>query len=564
MPFPAKSWSFVLRALKRAQNGLWRPLTKHEISINSVILAAGLFALSIISISPAHADISRPIDVISISWPNAPQLTTSVTTARKEIQNYTIPYWKSHAGISFTRGMDSASPIKMTSEVPCNGDATVNYMNLVASKFYSSQGLNSANRYLFILTPLLSQHCVWQAKSIIGDVRISFGISILQDNASPLVITHELGHALGLGHTNLMKCPTTSDSNWADCENIEYAGGIDLMSNIEKKGPLNIYHLWRLGKIDSPDIHSILESGTTNLNPIGLGSGTRGLFIHDGDAIYWIEFRPAEGEIKSGLAVYRTDSPNLASGTSSPNPEYSGHYVGDTSGDVWLLNLDNYNYSAKPTGSPTTFNFTTISGNVTISAENHGTYLSTTAIVKDPSRLQPMPATPPDLSAYTFSTSDFGSNYEIEPVDNPNSLKDPTLQICNGNFPSESHRVNRYQVAANPVVTSKYTFISSEAVQYDSPYWANQALKEVDASAAKCSVKIAKIKMLSSRSLKGVNSRNLISTSMVKNSNSNLLASFYVRGNMMVGVYVISKYNYGNSELDKWLKISDKIGSRLS
>jgi len=519
--------------------------------------------MAVVPLSPAQADFSRPIDVISVTWPKAPALTTSVTSARKVIQSYTIPYWQSHSGILFTRGMNSSTPIQMPNEAPCNGDATVNYMNEVSSKFYTSQGLNASNRYLIILTPTLSKHCVWQAKSIVGDVRISFGISILQDNSSPLVITHELGHALGLGHTNLMSCPTSGDSDWSNCQNLEYAGGIDLMSNIENLAPLNIYHLWRLGKIASTDIQSISSSGTYAINPMSNKPGVRGLFIHDADAIYWVEYRKAEFGMKAGLAVYRTDTPNTATGTSSPNPEYTGHYVGDTSGDVWLLNLGDYNYSAKPTGSPTAWNFTTISGNVSLNATGDDNQASISVIVKDSTKLSPMPATPPDLSGYTFSTSDFGTNYEIEPVDNPNSLTDPTLQLCNGVFPSEAHRKYRYQVTANPVNTSKYTFISSEAVQYESEYWAQQALKEIDAAVAKCSAKIAKMKFISQSAATSSSSRNLLSTSASKKPSQNLLASFHVSGDKMVGVYIISTYNFGEAEINRWLKLATKVSSRL-
>ncbi len=529
------------------------------------VLSAALLTgnLSSIFVGNAQADFSRPVDVISVTWPHALPLTTSIASARKAVQSYAVPYWRSHAGIEFTKGMDSSSPVVMSNETPCNGDATVNYMNAAANKFYASQGLNSSNRYLIILTPTISKHCVWEAKSIVGDYRISFGISILQNNSNSLVITHELGHALGLGHTNLMHCPDAGDSVWSSCENLEYAGGIDLMSNIDTPAPLNIYHKWRLGKIDSSDIQSVSESATFTINEIGSASGSRGLFIHDGPAIYWVEYRKAANGFNAGLAVYRTDTPNAATGTTSPNPEYTGHYIGDTSGDVWLLNLDNYEYSAKPTGSPTSWNFTTYSGNVSLSASDVAGQAQISVEIKSGTTLLPMPQTPPDLSKYTFFTSDFGVLYEVEPVDNANSLVDPTLQICNGNFPSEAHRIYRSQDMASPIYQSKYTFISSEAVQYDSPYWAAQALKEIDAAVAKCSPKSTKIQKVTYAPPASVSSRSLISTSIVDKVQQNLLATFQVKGDKMVGTYILSKYVYSKTEIAKWLTLAKKVGSRL-
>jgi hypothetical protein len=289
----------------------------------------------------------------------------------------------------------------------------------------------------------------------------------------------------------------------------------------------------------------------------------RGIFIHDGNAIYWVEYRKAEFGMKAGLAIYRTDSPNDASGTSSPNPEYSGHYLGDTSGDVWLLNLDNYQYSAKPTGSVTTWKFTSVSGNIALAATGDENGAQVAVNVVNPSLLTPMPPTPPDLSRFTFATSDFGSKFEIEPVDNPNSLADPTLQICNGVFPSESHRKFRYQVSANPLTTSKYSFISSEAVQYESSIWAAQALKEIDSAVEKCSTKVAKIRTFPQTNGNSGSVRNLVSYSTTGKTKQNLLASFTVKGDKLVGVYVISNYMFGESEIKRWQNLAKKVGSRL-
>jgi predicted secreted Zn-dependent protease len=100
-------------------------------------------------------------------------------------------------------------------------------------------------------------------------------------------------------------------------------------------------------------------------------------------------------------------------------------------------------------------------------------------------------------------------------------------------------------------------------VQYESSIWAAQALKEIDSAVEKCSTKVAKIRTFPQANGNSSSVRNLVSYSTTGKTKQNLLASFTVKGDKLVGVYVISNYMFGESEIKRWQNLAKKVGSRL-
>jgi hypothetical protein len=109
-----------------------------------------------------------------------------------------------------------------------------------------------------------------------------------------------------------------------------------------------------------------------------------------------------------------------------------------------------------------------------------------------PDPLTPSPSAPASsrdpsaslLAGLIVSDSDVGPTLTVAGLAGGNGLTQPTLDLCNGTFPSEAMRSARLQVAA--VDTQGDTALSTEAVLYSSGAGAAAAFSVLKATAAAC------------------------------------------------------------------------------
>jgi hypothetical protein len=164
------------------------------------------------------------------------------------------------------------------------------------------------------------------------------------------------------------------DGPWGEtCKGVEYGGTIDVMGNVDTTSPLSTYHQWRMGLIDDSQIRQAWQSETITVAPSDFANGVKAIFIRDGKAAYWIEYRrKTDGaSYKPGLVIYRLDPPPI-SAVVSVNPEdaAAAEFGAVLGTDMWMLNLDTYRYkdSRSVGGSMSALTATTYSGNVSFSA----------------------------------------------------------------------------------------------------------------------------------------------------------------------------------------------------
>ena len=374
------------------------------------VLTAILFAFVSLGLAPAYAVDERVVDVVAVTWPGATAPAGDVNEVAKVINTEVNADWlkftamygaPTDRGISFKSGQILKDTIALISKMACQGTAASDFMNSIRPESYKRLGISDySKRYLVVIAPKAG--CVWSGRAQMGGPKSVSGTLILHDSASGFVISHELGHTFGLGHSNFLRCDNAAyDGAWSDtCKAVEYGGTIDVMGNVDTTSPLNTYHQWRMGYMEDSQIKQVYQSETVNLAPSDFALGTKAIFVRDGKAAYWIEYRRKTDGVgyKPGLAIYRLDPPPISS-VVSPNPEdASAAEFGAVLGtDVWMLNLDTYQYkdSRAVGGSMTALTATTYSGNVSFSAVASETGAVVTIKKKSDTTPPPTPALVP-------------------------------------------------------------------------------------------------------------------------------------------------------------------------
>jgi hypothetical protein len=182
------------------------------------------------------------------------------------------------------------------------------------------------------------------------------------------------------------------------------------------------------------------------------------------------------------------------------------------------------------------------------------------------------------LAKYGFNQSDFSQEWTVLPMPGGTTTDDPTLDLCNGKFASESDRLERRQsVVTKP--RSPYAFLSSEVVRYSSVAAAQAAHKELVKVLAQCQVDkgykdatgalvpytFTEIKNIPA-GVMGEGSRVFVRATIDSGANSRQLLGFYqFNGAMFTGLYVMtaSEVIYTDAQVATWLQVAATMASRL-
>ena len=433
-------------------------------------LALSLTCL-LLSAAPALALETRIIDIVSIDWNRSQPLSGSIREAQREIETKVGPLWKElttvysdpeDKRIEFKFGAALSAPIRLNYAMPCENNFNT-WTNAVRVEAYKRLGISEwQSRYLVILSP--DAGCIWSGRALIGDAKRAGGSIVLHNSIDGFIIAHELGHSLGLGHSNLIRCPSgASDGSWSTCKAVEYGGSIDLMGNVDVSTPLSTYHQWRMGLLKASEVKQSWSSESIEINALNVYGKPRAIFLRDGASTYWIEYRKASDRYKAGLVIYRTDPPPSFA-IVSPNANDAISDVTEAiSTDIWMLNLDSYTYSSSisVTGSMTLEpgkSATVYSGNITISATSASENSVLVNIVRKDSG---------DLKKPVLNS--------------PKSWQSPDAVVLDGTYSQSVNDIADFEARINGVVKKLSTSMSADwQPTYLNPFTAPKILQLQD------------------------------------------------------------------------------------